>query len=282
MIYPKKEWTTKGKFTQAWIDVPAYENSIKIGNELYVKGSPENSSIVMYEAKNIAEHPAGINVSKDVTYNGDNLTVELTVKTKYKDKATKKTTILGKQFNSTDYKKKTETVTFNKTFDAPKTYPNLTADDFNVSVTCYNNTFNPHTTVEIEAKDKNNSAFISEIHIKEKGATATYYNLIGHVMRLHNGAKVTEFEKVYTWKFSDDSMGYRYHGVYMKGKFDSTTFETKIKTPYNEFVVPYTYSERNDPTLGLDYRAHLVIFLVLFMMVRPFLGDIEEMFGRLR
>jgi hypothetical protein len=282
MIYPKREWMAKGKFTQAWIDVPAYENTVSIDHELYVNGRPEDSAIVMGDAKNLAEHPDGINVTKNVTYDGDNLTVKFTVKTKYKEKTAKKTTILGKQFNSTDYKKKSEIITFNKTFAAPEPYPNITASNFTVKVTCYNNTFNPHTVVEIEPKYENDSKFVSEVHVKEKGATAVYYNLIGHVKRLGNGAKITSFENVYSWKSSDDSMGPRYNGVYIDGKFDSATFETRIKTPYDEFTVPYTYSEVNDFTNGLNYAAHVVILIVLFLILRPVLEDLYEKGGRLR
>jgi hypothetical protein len=55
-IVPAIQWENKGLYTSAWVDVPAYNNTIQIGNETYIKGSSIECADVMCGASSNAPY----------------------------------------------------------------------------------------------------------------------------------------------------------------------------------------------------------------------------------
>lgn len=264
-IAANETWEKKGAYTEAWLDVPVYNDTIRIGNEIYVQGSPENYADFLYGTSSSAEYPDGQEIYKSLTVEPENkLKVDLTVKTKYKVPERKHIKVLGFTLNQTVYKKKSETVKFSKTFDTPKQFPTLTDSDFNVSVTYYNNSYAPHTLVYIDSPYQN---LISEVHYSFNNSSAVDYCLIGQVNQKENGAKITAFQNTSTWKFSDDQMSYSYGGLYIKDKFDLSKFKVTVKTPYSEFEVKnFNYTEEGDPTNQINRGTVRVGLCIAFLI----------------
>jgi Right handed beta helix region len=264
-IYPNETWMKKGAYTKAWLDVPVYNDTIKIGNNEYVLGSPINAADVQYGTLNLAEYPDSQEISKSLIVEPENkLRVDLTVTTNYKIPETNHIKVLGYTLTSTSYNHGSETETFSKTFDTPKQFPTLSDSNFNVTVTYYNNSYDPHTLVYVDSSYQN---LISEVHYSSNNSFAVDYQLIGMVIPKSNGAKITNFQNESAWKFSDNQMSYSYGGLYIKGKFDLSKFNVTVKTPYSSYEIKnYNYTIINDPTDHVSKNTIRTGLLLVFLI----------------
>jgi len=264
-IVPAIQWENKGLYTSAWIDVPAYNNTIRIGNDTYINGSPIECAYVMCGASSSASYPDYQDVSKTLTVEPDNkLKIDLSVKTGYKVPEKRHIKVLGFTLNQTIYKKQSEIVTFSKTFDTPKQYPVLNAVNFNVSIVYQNNSYNPHTLVYISSPYQN---LISQVHYSYNGSYADYFYSAGQVKTDSKGAKVTVFHNLDTWKVSDDNISYSYGGAYLKGKFNLSQLNVTIKTPYSDIDIKnFNYIEQRDPTDNIKKSSVIAGLCIAFLI----------------
>jgi hypothetical protein len=47
-IVPAITWENKGLYTSAWLDVPVFNNTVRVRNETYITGSPKDCAYVIY------------------------------------------------------------------------------------------------------------------------------------------------------------------------------------------------------------------------------------------
>lgn len=188
------------------------------------------------------------------------------VKTEYKVKDYKETKILGKSVKIPYYKEKSEKVTFRKTFvDVPDEFPAVSEEDLNITVRYFNNTYNPHTTVEIEPKNGTVDVF-RKITYHYKDSTASDERYLGYVSTQENGFKNVDFEETKEWVSKDDSITYRYKGCYIPGYFKPELLSVDIATPYDEFTITnFDVEELGDPTTGI-YRKFLILITVIVFL----------------
>jgi hypothetical protein len=214
-------------------------------------------------------------ISKNLTVeSGDKLKVDLTVKTGYRVPEKRHIKVLGFTLNQTVYKKKSETVIFSKTFDAPKQYPVLSVANFNVSLVYQNNSYAPHTLVYIDSPYQN---LISGVNYSYNGSYANDLCLVGQVKTDAKGAKVTAFHRLDIWKFSDDNISNSYGGVYLKGKFDISKLNVTIKTPYTDFDIKnFNYTEQRDPTDNIK-KSSIIAGLCIAFLIPFILAIVREL-----
>jgi len=229
-ITPEESWQNGGKYTDAYIYLAGYEGEITIGSEKYIPESPDKCAIVYTNTKNLASKPDGqTSTLKLSTGKNNTLECKLTVKTTYKVRTNKTVTVGGKTIKNPikEYKKKSETVVFTKTFDAPKQFPAVKAPK--VYVTYYNGS---HAIVEIP-----DVPGIVKTDISINGSSAREYRLIGEVGTAVNGFKSTRFDEVSTWKYSGSQMSRSQSGLYIKEPFDIDQLHISVTTPYNKMEV---------------------------------------------
>ncbi len=168
---PDKTLMSKGA-TSAWIDVVGYTGEIKIGENIYIPKPANESALVVSGTQTTRGRGESQESSKKLTVGSDNnLMVDLEVKTTYDVPEKNTITILGKSINYTSHKKKSENVTFSKTFKAPVLFPAFSPP--NVSVVNYNGS---HAIVSVP-----DLPGIVKIEYRYKNSTATEYRLIGYV-----------------------------------------------------------------------------------------------------
>ena len=157
--------------------------------------------------------------------------MDLEVKTTYDVPEKKKITILGKSINYTSYKKKSENVTFSKTFKAPLLFPAFNPP--NVSVVNYNGSHDIVSVPELPG--------IVKIEYRYKNSTATEYRLIGYVGSAVNGFKSTEYEITTNYLFDTSGMMSRSpNGLFIKDKnFDLSKLNVTVTTPYDNFHISH-------------------------------------------
>lgn len=273
------EWESKGN-AKAYIYLAGYEGQIKIDNEMYIPKTASECAIVLTDTKNLASRPEGQTSKLTLADEGDKLKATLKVKTKYNVKVYKTVRVGKNSIKVPYYKEKSETKIFTKIFDAPKVFPVQKPEDINVTVTYQNNSFNPHTTVTVESKNGSDNV-ITGVAYRYDESSASEFRLIGYVEKNENGFKTPDFKPTSTWKFSDDRMSYSFQSLYIKGEFDPEKFGLVVKTPYSEIhVSKYNYIEAKDPTDIEINPAPFVIFLVIFLIARPFLQDLSRIMSR--
>jgi hypothetical protein len=252
-ITPSVNWEDRGKYTGAWIDVPGYENEIRIDNETYIPDKPSKTAIVYYTTRNYAEFPDGQTATKRLTdENGNVLKVDLDVKTNYKIQQKKKTTLLGVTFNKTLYIKKNENVTFTRTFNAPPVFPALKAPK--AYVTYYNGS---HAIVMVPKVPG-----IIKVQYYHNDSYAREYRLIGEVGTALNGFRSTTFHKARSWGFNDNQMSEDPDGLYIKAPFDIKKLSINVTTPYA--VLPITDFEY---TVVEDNSKKVFSYGLLFFLI---------------
>ena len=225
---PNIEWKDKGKYTEAWIDVPGYTGQLHIGNTTYIPKSPEECAIILYGTENTAERPKGQTATKKVYMDEGRLTVELIVKTKYDVLAYKTYIVLGQKVRVPYYKKKSETVTFTKSFDVPEIFPAFKPPK--VYVTNYNGS---HVIVYTPKLDG-----IVRVDSSYNSSKCTERRLIGYIGTAENGFRSTDFEKIDSWAFSGLQMSRSAHGVYIKETdFNLDKLNVSVVTPYDSFEI---------------------------------------------
>ena len=229
-ITPEESWQNGGKYTDAYIYLAGYEGEITIGNEKYIPESPDKCAIVYTNTKNLASKPDGqTSTLKLSTGKNNTLECKLTVKTTYRVRTNKTVTVGGKTIKNPikEYKNKSETVVFTKTFDAPKQFPAVKAPK--VYVTYYNGS---HAIVEIP-----DVPGIVKTDISINRSSAREYRLIGEVGTAVNGFRSTRFDKVSTWKYSGSQMSMSQSGLYIKEPFDIDQLHISVTTPYKKMEV---------------------------------------------
>lgn len=276
------EWEQDRK-AEAYIYLVGYEGQISIWNETYIPKAPSKCAKIITDTQNLASHPVDQTstlVLKDEP-NGS-LKAVLKVKTKYTIITHKTVSIGDASITVPSFKEKTEHETFTKVFPAPKVYPVTGPEDIEVNVNYQNNSLNPHTTIEIKLKNSTGGD-ITGAYYNSNGSEAREYRLIGYVNESVNGFKTSKFKRTNTWKFSDDKMSYSYHSLYIKGPFDINKLKINVKTPYDDLeITKFNYTEAGDPLYIPINPAPFVIILVLIIIIRPFLMDIKNSFGRMR
>lgn len=229
-ITPEESWQNGGKYTDAYIYLAGYEGEITIGNEKYIPESPDKCAIVYTNTKNLASKPDGqTSTLKLSTGKNNTLECKLTVKTTYRVRTNKTVTVGGKTIKNPikEYKNKSETVVFTKTFDAPKQFPAVKAPK--VYVTYYNGS---HAIVEIP-----DVPGIVKTDISINRSSAREYRLIGEVGTAVNGFRSTRFDEVSTWKYSGSQMSMSQSGLYIKEPFDIDQLHISVTTPYKKMEV---------------------------------------------
>jgi hypothetical protein len=265
-------WTKNGKYTDAWIFVPGYKGQIRIGNDSYIPGNPDECAIVYTGARNLAEFPTGQKSTKTLSTGPNNsLVVKLNVETQYKIPEKKKSQIFGIAFNKTVYKEKSESVTYTKSYPAPKLFPALKIPK--AYITYYNNSHAIVTVPDVPGIIR------QDVHFRD--SYAREYRLIGLVGTAENGFRSTEFEKVHSWGFTGDQMSQHPDGLYIKAPFDVKKLEINITTPYGTYPVTdieYTLVEDNSKKI---FDISLLFFIIAVCIFgRPILRVLYLMVGK--
>lgn len=240
-MYPAQTWEKKGKYTEAWIDVLGYRDQIKIGNQTYIRGNPEDLIISQSGTKNNAPIPTGQETKQRVTRGSNNsMVVSLDVKTEYKTKSTKPKHVLGGFYMASVLDSKSETETFTTTVQIPEQFPVLNEPD--VSVTYYNNSYNPHTIISIE-----DLAGITKIEYTYNGSVGTNYRLVGEEQKDSKGFVTANFSEVNTWDIIGDNLSNQNKKLYLTGVYNNESLTVNVFTPYESFnVTHFNYVEIPD------------------------------------
>ena len=270
-LNPAKEWTKQGRYTEAWIDVTGYKGQLRIGNKTYIPESPENCAIVLFGTENLAKRPVSQKTSTELLSKDVELTVKLTVKTKYEVKAYKTYKVLGQTVKVPYYKEKSETVEFVKTFDAPEMFPVFEPPI--VYVTHYNGSHAIVYTPEIDG--------IVRVDTSYNGSGCTERRLLGYIGTAENGFKSTRYETIDSWSISGKQMTQSRKGVYIKEPFDIEKLNVTVVTPYDSFKIEeFEYEVIEDNSLRILSYPLLSFLVVIGIYGRAILKVLYMVVGK--
>ena len=270
-LIPDKEWTKQGRYTEAWIDVTGYKGQLRIGNETYIPESPENCAIVLFGTENLAKRPVSQKTSTELLSKDGALTVKLTVKTKYKVKAYKTYKVLGQTVKVPYYKEKSETVEFEKTFDAPEVFPVF--EPPTVYVTHYNGSHAIVYTPEIDG--------IVRVDTSYNDSECTERRLLGYIGTAENGFKSTRYENIDSWSISGKQITQSRKGVYIKEPFDIEKLNVTVVTPYDSFKIEeFEYEVIEDDSLRILSYPLLSFLAIIGIYGRAILKVLYMVVGK--
>lgn len=287
-IKANKKWESKGKYTAAYIFLAGYNGQVTFQNQSFIPVPASECAIVKYDTKNLAPHAEGQTSELTLSDAKDgSLKVKLEVETKYKEKKYKTYNVLGVKFKVPYWDKKSETVTYTKTYPAPPQFPKIGTGLFNVTVEYYNSSYNPYSLVTVQ-ENENQTQFneiITFIEYNYKGNTAKEFRQIGYVSINASGFKRTYFKETNTWKFSSYNLTHSSRQLYIKGPLDLNSLEIIVHTPYTQTkVTDISYTEIRESTSTFFEKMKQLFWIILFFA--PFLFSISSefkiCFGRFR
>jgi hypothetical protein len=271
-----KEWEKKGDYTKAYIFLAGYDGQIEFDNQSFIPKPASECAIVKYETKNLAEHSTGQTSELTLSDKKDgSLKAALEVKTKWKVKKYKVYDLAGIKIKIPYWEKKSETVTYTKTYPAPLQFPKLGSGLFNVTVKYYNSTYNPYTLVTVQ-ENENQTQFkelITFIEYKYKNTTAKEFRQIGYVGQNTSGYKKAYFKETSTWKIPEGQLSHSGRQLYITGPLDLNSLEVIVHTPYTQLkVTDISYSEVTEEPSTFFEKLKTLFWILLFFA--PFIYSI--------
>lgn len=145
-----------------------------------------------------------------------------------------------------------ETETFTKDVKIPEQFPAIQSP--NVTVTYYNNSYNPHTVISVE-----DLPGITHVKYLLNLQTVTNYRLIGEEQHNSKGFVTTNFSETNTWKFEGNNISNLNKELYLNGKYKTGSLTVQVYTPYDSLnVTHFNFVEIKDEQS--DFKPGVIEF----------------------